>query len=502
MRLKTFIFFAFSILIFVQCTADNGKLKFDTAPNEVPEKRVQLTGVIINRDIYPNTKDLKIRIPYASGGIRKEIQIISPISDDGTFYFSFELSQPQDISVDTYLDFLYVGPGDSIHIELDFKDIMNIKLSGGDAVELNNDFYRYFGETFYRKSDYNVGTECEMNCSIEEILNQLNNQRDIHRSNRNLFLQKSKVRDEVKLLTEAMIELDYYSELLQVMASRKYSYNKSIIDPKLLMEEINERVIRYFEIGLYSNSHFQFISGAYLSALYMNDQPATNKITVDWIKETTPNNTMQNFIFAAIASSALQSKNLDIFEEFYSQLDQEYLLDRLMHEYKLTWSAMNNPEIVSSYILGRANDITSSSLKVDETLLVKTIAKNRGKVLVIDVMTTWCAPCITALDEYKKLIAHYSDDNVNFVFLCANDAGETLDKIIEMKNMKKDMFYQCTQEESESLSKTFKLFAFPYGVLVNRNGVIVDYGTHVRPEIDLKSKIDHLLKYDKLLKYE
>jgi len=481
-------------------SSNNGGLNLDTTLDNISEKRVQLTGIVNNREVYPNTKELRIRIPYVSGGLREEVQMISPISDDGTFYFSFELSQPQDISMDVHLDFLYVRPGDSLHIELDFKDIMYAKLSGGDSVELNNHFFKYFGETFYRVQDYSVGTLLTMNGSLNDILNQLNEQRDIHHSKRNLFLQKSDVKDEVKLLTEAMIELDYYSELLPIMTSRKH-YDKNIIDPKMLIEEINKIVIKYFESGLYSTSHFRFIADAYISALYLNSPSETGKVTVDWIKEVAPNITMQNFIFASMASSALQSKNIDIFEEFYSQIDQEYLLGRLMREYQLTWSAMNNPEIISNNILGRSNDKGSSQLNADKNILAKIIENNRGKVLVIDIMTTWCAPCISSLDEYKKLINHYSNEDVNFIFICANDAGEYLDKIIQMKDMRKDQFYQCTQEESISLSKTFKLLAFPYGVMVNKDGIIVDYGTHVRPEMDMKSKIDHLLKYNKLLKY-
>jgi hypothetical protein len=42
--------------------------------------------------------------------------------------------------------------------------------------------------------------------------------------------------------------------------------------------------------------------------------------------------------------------------------------------------------------------------------------------------------------------------------------------------------------------------AFPYGILVNRKGVIVDYGTHVRPAEMLSEKINLLLVQDNLIK--
>ena len=42
--------------------------------------------------------------------------------------------------------------------------------------------------------------------------------------------------------------------------------------------------------------------------------------------------------------------------------------------------------------------------------------------------------------------------------------------------------------------------SFLYGILVNRQGVIVDHGSHVRATNKLREKIDLLLKQDKLIK--
>jgi hypothetical protein len=45
------------------------------------------------------------------------------------------------------------------------------------------------------------------------------------------------------------------------------------------------------------------------------------------------------------------------------------------------------------------------------------------------------------------------------------------------------------------------MFSIPFGILVNKEGVIVDYGAHVRPEMGLQSKIDHLLENEKLISH-
>ena len=119
--MKKFLFFGcvvFSGLLLIQC-------------NNAPEKDnlsilksassgfTKITGYIHNRDVYPNTKDITINVAHISGEDRVT-QIKSPINDDGTFFFEIDLARPQDVTMQPYLDFLYLIPGDSLHIEVDF----------------------------------------------------------------------------------------------------------------------------------------------------------------------------------------------------------------------------------------------------------------------------------------------------------------------------------------------------------------------------------------------
>ena len=500
MYFRHIIFIVLTVLLFSQCDKlhNDNSLKYDSSFKEPSEKRVQITGKIHNREVYSHVQELSINISCLLGS-RYTRQITSPILDDNTFHFDFELPQPQDIYMNPYLDFLYLKPGDSIHIDLDFKDLTRTKLSGKptNTAAINHQFCKYFENTFYRKSDYGIGTNCSLNCPLEEVLNKLNETRQNHHNRRSSFLQQNKVREEVKILTESMIELDYYVELVQIMQTR-YAQNKSIIEPQLLMKELNEQITKHFDSGLYSASHFDFIGNAYLPTLHKNNQLEPDENTIDWVKRTIPNNTVKNFAFATMAGPALIKKDLDFFQDLYAEIDQEYLLERLMDEYQLIWFGINNPEFVSGGILGESNDFTSSSFEKDVNPLPKLIKQNRGKVQVIDIWTTWCSPCISSLEEYKKLMTQYADKEVEFIFICANSTSENYDKIIQSKGMNKGHFYLCSQEESQSLAKIFQGLSFPYGILVNKKGVIVDYGRHVRPELGLAAKIDHLLKYNKL----
>jgi len=191
------IVIVFSSLFLLQCNNLTEKDNFLTRKS-TSSGFAKITGYIHNRDVYPKTKDIIINVSHVSGEDRVT-QIKTPINDDGTFYFEIDLARPQDVTMEPYLDFLYLIPGDSLHIEIDFKNFRDVRLSGGKSVEINHDFYKYFDATGYRTSHFSyhgVGTDCEMNCSWAEIREKMDEERNEYRKRRQTFLQKTDVCDE------------------------------------------------------------------------------------------------------------------------------------------------------------------------------------------------------------------------------------------------------------------------------------------------------------------
>ena len=142
--------FVFSGLLFMQCKSEIGNSD-EIIVEGISSGFTTITGYIHNRDVYPDTKDITINISHISGRDRVT-QIKSPINNDGTFSFEIDLACPQDATFEPYLDFLYLVPGDSLHIELNFSNLTDVRLSGGKSVEINHDFFKYFDATGYRTS--------------------------------------------------------------------------------------------------------------------------------------------------------------------------------------------------------------------------------------------------------------------------------------------------------------------------------------------------------------
>ena len=503
-HMKKFIFFGFVVfsgLFLMQCRNETEKNNLPILKTE-SSGFTKITGFIHNRGVYPNTKDIIIYVSHVSGEYRVT-QIKTPINDDGSFYFQIDLSCPQDVTMQPYLDFLYLIPGDSLHIELDFKKPRDARLSGGKSAEINRDFFKYFAATGYHTIGYNysVGTNCEINCSWDEIVKKLNGQRNEYRDTRQTFLRKTRLCDEVVKLTEAMIELDYYSSLAGTLLHLEYrGRDTGGVDKKSLMNELDEVAVKYFNTDLYSNVHFGFI-GTYTSAAHrfvIQRNPDTD--FVDWANEVAKTDIIKDFMLTVRAGNALLKKDLENFEKISPHVNHEYLLDRLMQEYRVTRAKMVNPENISSSILGNPKDFTNNVSFEDKNFLAKIIAPNYGKIQVINLCAAWCAPCKPVLEQLVTLMKEDAGKNMCFSFICISSDNKETREMYRKMGIDDALVHFTTEDEYHFLTRTFSPISFPYGILVNRKGIIVDNGWYIRPGELLQERINLLLEQDKLIK--
>ena len=460
----------------------------------------KITGNILNRDFYPNTNEIIIDLSHVSGENRVT-QIKIPINDDGTFYFEFYLARSQDVTIKPYFDFLYLIPGDSLHVEIDFKKLSDVRLSGGKVAEINNDFTKFFNATGYENNYFSyrgVGTYCEENCSWAEIKKQIDEERDVYRSRRQSFLDNNKVCDEVILLTDAMIELDYYKMLMGIIRNRT-SDGKETMDKESMMNEINEVAIKYINSDYYSNSHFKFISSAYIPAAKLYKQPDTESDYVDWVKEVAKTDEIKDYMFVVSAGGALVRRDLKDFENYSANINNDYLLERLMQEYNTTMAKMQNPERISDYILGNTKDFNNSISIGSNNFLANKIAQNHGKVQVINICNKGCPACKSVLEQSAMLMKEY-DKDVDFSFVCLGGDNKEARAFYRERGIDDNTIYFSADGDWLFLNSNFAPMGVPYGILVNRKGVIVDYGSHIRPGKLLTEKINLLLEKDNLIK--
>ena len=505
LRLKNSLVFGLLVFISlfgVQCQKASLEENILIEKNESSSSGfTKLTGYVRNRDVYPHTKDIMINVSHISGKDRV-VQFRSPINDDGTFSFEIDLARPQDVIMHPYLDFLYLLPNDSLHVEIDFKNLSTVQLSGGRSAEINKDFARYFEATAYRTGfpfDYGkVGTDCAMNCSWAEIRAKLDEDRALFYERRQAFLQNNSVCEEVLILTEAMIEMDYYTGLLGIMQKRDF-LAKETMDKETMMNEVNEVALKYINADYYSIAHFRFISYAYIGAASFVNPVDKDMDILEWSEKASKTETIRDFMLTVWAGNALLRKDLENFEKFSQHVNDKYLIDRLMQDYRTTRANMLNPEGISSSILRQPGDL-SGRMSFDNNFLADQIVSAEGKVQVVNIGARWCAPCKVVLRQTQTLMQEYAGSDVSFSFICLSADDKETRKMYRDLGIDDTSVYFTDNDEYYFLSQTFSPLSFPYGILVNKKGVIVDYGSHVRPELALREKIDLLLEQDHLVK--
>ena len=109
-----------AFLSFLSCKAQED--------NEDLAKEVIISGRVLNREVYPKEKEVTLVIPYLS---EMETVYTSPIADDGTFTFRFSPYAPvREVVLRNYAEHLFVHPGDSLFVEIDFSNLLSPKITG------------------------------------------------------------------------------------------------------------------------------------------------------------------------------------------------------------------------------------------------------------------------------------------------------------------------------------------------------------------------------------
>lgn len=154
-------------------------------------------------------------------------------------------------------------------------------------------------------------------------------------------------------------------------------------------------------------------------------------------------------------------------------------------------NAVKMNHLVKMYDLqGTVLELKSVNLKGDQF----DIASLRGKVVLIDVWATWCAPCKAAFPKMKTIYEKYKDDGFEILGLSADEAKTMPDLLNDTQRL--NLPWIIVSETKALNDRQIPKFTTPYGITVLPTMILVGKdGKVVNSFVSLENLESELDKY-------
>lgn len=464
---------------------ETSNIKGDAADYSRP---VVITGHISNRDVYPKTTEINIVSPFYDRVSQSQSSVIS----DDAFAFSFVPYSPRTISMPPFIETMMVCPGDSIHVELDFADLGNVVYSGKGAENNKklNDFhmgYYLSGDWpgFSRMREEPEGKFVRIYKNAEEFSEAAKQSLAHHLSRLDDFIAEKQPSKELAILCRKEIEADYYSALIRSLL--------------LYRHDGHDDVSSYFRIqdaeplfsGDYMNSNlFELSSQIRYWSLDALDREEIGSLYADYsslvhfLKKATKNDILRQMMITDEFNQLLEANNVDRFEDYFASFNDNVTFPLLKlstrDRYMLKKAYQQNPQILSDAILkaDKPRDGQDNFIKENEglKLLREIITNEKEKVVYITIGAKWCPGSLSNIPYQQSLASDYQGKPLRIVnFYLDNKPDDANSIALGIEN------YHLTDAQRLGFDPILHLGrGIPFFILIDKDGVIVDFGNHLR----------------------
>lgn len=119
-------------------------------------------------------------------------------------------------------------------------------------------------------------------------------------------------------------------------------------------------------------------------------------------------------------------------------------------------------------VAGQAGVLTAQAAspeRIDAKGVIGLVAKNRGKLVVVNFWATWCLPCREEIPSFVEVRKRYSENDVSMVGVSLDFDSRALDRFLQ----KYPINYQIYFGEQD-VAGTFGIRGIPRTVIYDRKG--------------------------------
>lgn len=452
-------------------------------------------GKISNLQVYPHIKEVTLMLPnFSNSG---EVHV-SPIDSLGEFRFEIYPIVTREFSLTPIEDRLLIAPSDTLFIEHDFADFTNTQFSGSAAIVnrqitqfRNNYLGRYNFDYDLSYLDYKDRSDKQLNEYFEKLT---------------AFQKEHNTSEQFNNWAEKQIRLDYFSVLIEFPFKHYIRTKEEFVEKdayyKFLPELeniINETMILFIYFRVMER--YNLMKMFDFNPVPKSDIRLTENESIDLLSSVSKNNFFSQFAVAAHLSIGLKTNTTEIIDKNEEKLNKiianPFLRSALQSDYNRVKKYRSNPKMFSDAVMGRdviERQGTEANLEETSNIVKRVVDENPGNVIYVDIWAPWCPGCIVEMPDSKVLSTYFSNKPVTFVYLNIGGTDEQWKENINKYELN-GIHYYLTDKEWIDVMKRFNTKSIPYYLLFDKTGILVDFGSHLRPSIpETKASIEKLLE--------
>ena len=142
--------------------------------------------------------------------------------------------------------------------------------------------------------------------------------------------------------------------------------------------------------------------------------------------------------------------------------------------------AIQRRDISKSASLKANNDLADMS--DGEKILRKIIEPYRGRLILLDVWGTWCAPCKAAMANSKEEFERLKDFGLVYLYLANNSSDESWKNVIKEYDLTGDdiVHYNLPADQQRAIERFLDVHSYPSYRLIDRDGTVLDVNADPR----------------------
>lgn len=487
------------------------------AGNQYDDKLQQI--IIAGKiDNYDSNKEITLHVNRI--GFRQD-RIPVKVDNLGNFIVTFESYIPTDAWLMYKTNFLVlVHPGDSVFVQFDGKynnrsQILESIYFSGDAAQTNQYAAKlqqmyYSNEIYY---DWDKKNKVVEEYDTDQYLQYLDTLQQKGKDLFHEFVVKNQPNDESKKWAQIFIESEYYNKLCWYARDHReankmgwensWDVPKGFYDPILnllpiepsmfmcanILHQYPDRFSSYVFDKLRdrtTDNQWAVLPGGG----YVGQTEIIDSVKIFSTIEFIPDPLMRQISLTYIFDRDFEKQSISVYERFRDiaekHIKEPFLKEPLHQKYLQTKSRIENPQIYTETVLKEVSDLSVKQI-VDDIL-----QQNREKVIYIDFWGTWCGPCLSEFPNSKVIEHELKDNDVAFVYICLESEEKqwkaTLDKF-QLGGQQ----YLLSNKQSTEMRDIFEISGIPFYMLIDKDGVIKEKGSHLRP-LSVKDTIRKMLK--------